>query len=223
MGQAALLDKTSTAAPRTKPRLRGHSHALAALLALPAVVALVMHAQSGVATWAACVYGGAMIALFATSGTYHTLHWEPGPRAMWKRLDHAMIYALIAGTYTPVCLLALGPPQGPTLLMAVWTVAALGAAKTFLWPRAPRAINVTVYLLMGWMAAWVLPALMQGLGHDALLELGLGGAFYTVGALIYALRWPNPAPQVFGYHEIFHVFVIIAAALHFVVMWNVVA
>ncbi len=222
MGQAAIADAAQTLLkPRVKPRLRGHSHALAAVVALPAALLLLWHARPGLATAVSAVYGLSVLGLFCTSATYHTFHWEPQRRAWLGRWDHTMIYVLIAGTYTPVCALALEPPYGHIMLAAVWTVAAFGAAKTFLWEEAPRGVNVVVYMLMGWMVALVGPALLK-LGWPLLTGLGLGGVFYSVGALVYARRWPDPAPAVFGYHEIFHLFVIAAAALHFALIWGVV-
>ena len=223
MGQAAIAGAAETLLkPLVKPRHRGHSHALTVVAAIPAVLLLVWHARPGLATLVSGVYGFSVLGLFGTSATYHTFHWEPERRAWLGRWDHTMIYVLIAGTYTPVCALALGPPWGNIMLVAVWTVAALGAAKTFLWEEAPRSVNVAVYMLMGWMVAFVGPALLR-LGWSTLLGLGRGGLLYSIGAVVYARRWPNPAPAVFGYHEIFHLFVIAAAVLHFSVIWSVVA
>ena len=222
MGQAAIADTAdSFVKPRVKPRLRGHSHAMAAIVALPAVLLLLWHARSGVATIVSAIYGLSVIGLFGTSATYHTFHWEPQRRALLGRWDHTMIYVLIAGTYTPICALALGPPYGNIMLIAVWTVAACGAAKTFLWEEAPRGINVAIYMLMGWMVALVGPALLR-LGWPLLAGLGTGGIFYSIGGVVYARRWPDPAPAVFGYHEIFHLFVIAAAVIHFALIWGVV-
>jgi hemolysin III len=134
-----------------------------------------------------------------------------------RRLDHAAILLLIAGTYTPFCLL-LGGALGDTLLWVIWTGAALGLARAILWPRAPRPLVAAVYVLLGWVVVPVLPALHARLGPHALALLGAGGLVYTLGAVVYAMRRPDPFPRVLGFHEIFHAMVVAAAALHFAVV-----
>jgi hemolysin III len=139
-----------------------------------------------------------------------------------RRLDHAAIFLLIAGTYTPVGVL-LGGGRGDVLLTVVWSGAALGVVRAVLWPRAPKWLAVALYVLLGWCIVPVLPTLHAAVGPLATALLAAGGAAYTVGAVIYALRRPDPFPRVFGYHEVFHVLVVAAAALHFAVSAMVVA
>lgn len=196
-----------------KPILRGVSHEIAAAVALLAWVALVATAPAARGRVAANVYGASLFALFTVSALYHRKTWAPRARMWMRRLDHSAIFLLIAGTYTPIGLL-LGP-RGGTLLTAVWAGAVLGVAQSVLWPRAPKALVAAVYVALGWMVLPMLPALRGALGPGALALLGAGGVLYTLGAVVYASRRPDPFPRVFGYHEVFHAMVIVAAALHF--------
>jgi hemolysin III len=197
-----------------KPRLRGVSHQLAALAAVPAALALVLRAKEGAGRTGAIVYGASLVVLFATSAAYHRLTWRPAVRRIVARLDHSAIFVLIAGTYTPLCLL-LGPGAGHRLLAAAWTGAAAGIALVVGFTRTPRGIRAGVYVLLGWFVLPVLGVLHAALGDSGLVLLFTGGFFYTAGAVIYALRRPDPFPRTFGYHEIFHALVIAAAACHF--------
>ncbi len=207
----------SIAAPRQKPLLRGVSHEIAAGVALAGLVALVALAPGPRARIAAAVYGGSLVALFGVSALYHRPTWAPRARAWMKRLDHSAIFLLIAGTYTPLCLL-LGDGRSRTLLGVVWAGAGLGIVRALVWPRAPRAIATALYLLLGWAAVPIVPSILRELGPGALALLAAGGLLYTVGAVIYASRRPDPFPRVFGYHEVFHALVIAAAGLQFAVV-----
>jgi hemolysin III len=133
-----------------------------------------------------------------------------------RRLDHSAIFLLIAGTYTPFCLV-LGGGAGTTLLAVVWAGAALGLVRAIVWPRAPKPLAAALYVLLGWAVVPVLPALGAALGTSALALLGAGGLVYTVGAVVYATRRPDPFPAVLGYHEVFHALVVVAAGLHLAV------
>ena len=206
---------TIPAAP-VKPLLRGVSHEIAAFVALFAWVALAAVAGPGRARAAANVYGASLFTLFLVSALYHRPSWKPRARLLMRRLDHSAIFFLIAGTYTPFCLL-LPPETGLRLLAIVWGGAAAGVVQSILWVRAPKALVAAVYVLLGWVIVPVLPTLGRTLGGGALALLGAGGAAYTIGAIVYAARRPDPAPRVFGYHEIFHALVIAAAACHFAV------
>lgn len=201
---------------REKPLLRGVSHEIAAVVALAASVALVAAAAPGRARLAAGIYGASLVALFTISALYHRPTWSPRQRLFWRRLDHAAIFLLIAGTYTPLCLL-LGGTAGFTELAVVWGGAALGVGQSVFWPTAPKPLIAAVYVALGWVVVPVTPALSRTLGAPALALLLAGGVAYTVGAVVYAVRRPDPFPRVFGYHEIFHALVVVAAALHFVV------
>ncbi len=203
-----------------KPKLRGVPDLIATFFIVPAAATLMALARPGAATHAAVVYTLSLALLFGISTTYHLPMWPLGVRAWLRRADHAAIYVLIAGTYTPVCLQVLPPRYGSPLLVAVWSLAGLGLLKSLFWTTAPRWLNTVVYLAKGWL---IVPFLMQvwhSAGPSFVLKVGIGGAFYTVGAIIYAKRWLNVRPTVFGYHEVFHLFVIAAAVCHYAAMWS---
>jgi hemolysin III len=202
---------------RPRPRLRGVSHAIAAVAAVPAAGWLVATAAQGPARLGASVYGATLLALFAVSAAYHLVLWPSPLRHVIGRIDHSAIFLLIAGTYTPFCLL-LGPGPGHTLLAAAWTAAGIGILVVVGWAGIPKALRSALYVLLGWFVFPVVPALRAAIGDRALLLLLVGGLFYTVGAVVYALRRPDPFPRVFGFHEIFHVLVIAAAVCHFAVV-----
>jgi hemolysin III len=205
-----------------KPLLRGVSHEIAAGVALTGWIVLALVAAPGRARVAANVYGASLFTLFLTSALYHRPTWRPRARLFMRRLDHSAIFLLIAGTYTPFCLL-LPPAAGRALLAVVWGGAAAGVIQSLLWVRAPKALSAIVYVLLGWVIIPVLPSLRATLGGGALALLAGGGAIYTAGAVIYAARRPDPFPRIFGYHEIFHALVIAAAACHYAVAASVVA
>lgn len=206
---------------KEKPKLRGVPDVVATAFAIPAALLLVSYAKPGLATFSAVVYGLCLVLLFGVSASYHTPKWTPGRLKIMRRLDHSSIYLLIAGSYTPICLFVLPRDQGIPLLFAAWGVAALGVLKTFAWPNAPRALNTIVYVGFGWMIAPFLSALRAALPLQTVALIGFGGLLYTVGAAIYVRRWPNPVPDVFGYHEVFHVFVVSAGACHYAAYWGV--
>ena len=200
---------------RVKPRLRGVSHELAFYAAILATLILVMCSAPGLPRLAGGVYGGSLVLLFGTSALYHRPMWAPAARARMRRADHAAIFVLIGGSYAPLGLLALPTDVGHRLLGLVWTGCALGVVKSLFWAHAPRWITVAIYVTVSWAAALELPALGRVLGPLRTALLLGGGVCYSVGALVYARRRPDPSPAVFGYHEIFHMLVIVAAALQF--------
>ena len=202
-----------------KPRLRGVSHQWGAIVSLPLGVALVIAAPNGRATLAALIYALAVTGLLATSATYHRIDWRrPRARAWMRRLDHSMIFVLIAGTYTPFSLLVLDGTLATAVLIAVWAGAFGGIVLNLVWTTAPKWLTASVYIALGWVAAIAMPELAQRLGAGGVALLMGGGLLYTVGAVIYAAGRPNPRPAVFGYHEIFHALVLAAAAAHFAVV-----
>ena len=205
---------TTLSAP--KPLLRGVSHEIAAGLALAAWIVLAVAAPSARGRLAAHVYGASLFALFAVSALYHRPSWPPRARLFMRRLDHSAIFLLIAGTYTPFCLL-LPARTGEPLLAIVWGGAAAGVLQAVLWTRAPKALVAALYVLLGWVVLPVLPVLRAALGSSAIGLLAAGGVAYTVGAAVYATQRPDPFPRVFGYHEVFHALVIAAAACHLAV------
>ena len=158
--------------------------------------------------------------MFAVSGVYHRVNWKSETARKWmKRLDHSMIFIFIAGSYTPFALLALPSTDGMVLLGIVWAGAIAGALLKMFWPSAPRWVGVPLYLLLGWVAAWFIAPIMHGAGVAALVLLIVGGALYSIGGVLYGLKWPNPWPQTFGHHEFFHACTAVAAICHYIAMW----
>jgi len=200
------------------PILRGVSHFWAFWCALAATIPLVALAPSGAARGAAVVYGAGMCILFAGSAAFH--RWRCGPRlrSLLCRIDHSAIFVFIAASYTPVALLVLDGPTGWTLFGAAWAGALAGVALSLLWIGAPRVLFAATYVALGWLALMAMPELISRLSAAPLVLIGSGGILYTIGAVVYATRRPDPWPRVFGFHEVFHALVIAAAALHFVAM-----
>lgn len=206
----------SAIARSTKPLLRGVSHEIAAAVALAGWIVLAIVASGPRALAAANVYGASLLSLFLVSALYHRPNWPPRARLVMRRIDHSAIFLLIAGTYTPFCLL-LPPRTGLPLLAVVWGGAVLGLFQSILWVRAPKPLIAVLYVALGWVVVPVLPALRGVLGGWAVALLAGGGVAYTLGAVVYATRRPDPFPRVFGYHEVFHALVVAAAACHFAV------
>lgn len=198
-----------------KPRLRGVSHHIAFYVAACAGVILVAAAGSARGMAATAVYAVLLAAMFGVSASYHRVDWSPRSHEWWRRADHAMIFAFIAGTYTPVCLLGLDRVVGQRLLALAWTGAGLGILRALLWPHAPRAIATAMYVAVGWIIVAYLPEVTSALDAVSQSLLLIGGACYTIGAVVYATRRPDPMPAVFGYHEVFHALVIVAVGCHF--------
>jgi hemolysin III len=201
-----------------KPRLRGVSHQWAFFASLVTGAALIVAAEGGREVLAASIYAFSLAALLGTSALYHRVTWSDGPRRWMRRLDHTMIFVLIAGTYTPFALLVMEGTLAEVVLIGVWALAVGGAILNLAWWDAPKWFTSLVYISTGWVAVIALPQLWEKMGPAAVLLLGLGGLLYTVGAIVYATRRPDPSPEVFGYHEIFHVFVIAAAAVQYAVI-----
>ncbi len=165
------------------------------------------------------VYGLSMAAMFAVSATYHLGHWRPDRRRVLRALDHASIFVLIAGTYTPVAFYVLTGSERPAVLAAIWILAAAGVALSGRTLRLPRWATAALYVGMGWAALAPAPSVVRALPLPASATLALGGLCYTVGALVYARRWPDPLPRVFGFHEVFHLLVIGGAAAFAAAIW----
>jgi hemolysin III len=201
-----------------KPRLRGVTHQYAFFVSLACGAGLVTAASGGRARLVAAVYAAAVSSLLGTSALYHRVTWRPDVRRWMRRLDHSMIFVLIAGTYTPVAVLALSGPLAKAVLIAVWGGAGAGIAFKLLWIDAPKWLFAAVYLALGWVSVAVFGELPAAIGWLGMAGMAAGGLLYTAGALIYASERPNPWPKVFGYHEIFHALVILAAALHYAVI-----
>jgi hemolysin III len=200
---------------RVKPRLRGVLHQYAFFVSLASGTLLVLLAATTKASVAAAIYAASVSALFGVSALYHRVTWRGPARRRMRRLDHAMIFLLIAGTYTPVGLLVLQGTLATAVLVIVWGGAVAGIGLELAWTKAPRWLGGTVYLALGWVAVAAMPQLFARLGVAGGLLLVAGGLAYSAGAAVYALRRPDPAPAVFGYHEVFHLLVIAGVAAHF--------
>ena len=201
---------------RVKPRLRGVSHEYAFFASLLLGAGLIALAEGFEATLAVAIYAVSLSALFGVSALYHRVDWKrPEARRWMRRLDHTMIFFLIAGTVTPFALLVLEPPLSTALLIAVWAGAVAGSVVELVWTGSPKWVSAAVYIAVGLIGAIGLPAILVEAGIAAGVLIAAGGALYATGAIIYAVGRPDPSPAVFGYHEIFHVLVIAAAAAHF--------
>jgi len=206
------------AAAPVKPRLRGVSHEYAFFVSLALGVALILAASDGRARLAASIYAVALSGLLGTSALYHRVTWRPRARRWMRRLDHSMIFILIAGTYTPVSVLALKGTLATVVLIVLWTAALAGVLFKLLWIDAPKWLQAGVYVALGLATATVFGELPARIGWLGVAGLASGGLLYVIGAVVYASGRPNPWPKVFGYHEVFHALVLAAAALHYAVI-----
>jgi len=168
------------------------------------------------------IYVVTLAGMFGVSATLNRHDWEPRAFGWLRRADHAMIFAFIAGTYTPLCVLGLADHSGARLLTLAWIAAGLGILRAALWPHAPRAITAGLFVAVGWVVVAYLPEAQAGLDPVTFWLLVVGGFWFTLGAMIYLFRWPDPWPRVFGFHEVFHVLVIIGCACHFAAVTRVV-
>ena len=200
------------------PILRGVLHQWAFFFALAGAALLVILSPPGVARVAALVYGGGLCLMLAASAVYHRWRCSPRVRSLLCRVDHSAIYVFMAASYTPVGLLVLDGTQRWAVLGVVWAGCLAGVALSVAWITAPRVLFAASYVGLGWAAVIAFPQLMEQLDLTPILLFGLGGVLYSVGAVIYAMRWPDPWPHTFGFHEIFHALVVAAALVHFVAM-----
>jgi hemolysin III len=206
----------SEAIAAVKPKLRGVSHEWAFFASLVLGAALIVAAPTPEATLAVAIYALSLSALLGTSALYHRVDWKrPEARRMMRRLDHSMIFFLIAGTYTPFALLVLNGALADAILVVVWIGAIAGAVVETIWIDHPKWVAALIYMSMGWVAVVAFPGLWNDMGAAGTLLVAAGGLLYTAGAVVYATQRPNPNPRVFGYHEVFHALVIAAAAAHF--------
>ena len=197
--------------------MRGWLHTYAFFVALAAGVVLCALAatKSGIAPVVSCaIYSLTICGLFGTSALYHRRVWSAHGYQVMKRLDHSMIFVFIAGTYTPFCVLLLSGTKAVVILSIVWGGAVLGVGMKMITPNAPRWLSTPLYIALGWVAVAVLPDILHAGGVTAFVLMLLGGAFYTLGAILYATRRPNPWPETFGHHEFFHACTLLAAICH---------
>jgi len=199
-----------------KPRLRGRVHQVAFIVSIPAGTLLVALGRTPAARASSAVYAIALAAMLGTSASYHRYPWSPAARGRMQRLDHSMIFVLIAGTYTPFSVLALHGALQAAILSLVWTGAAIGIALKHLPLRGLRGVTGTLYVTLGWLAIVAMPQFVGGVPLAATILLFAGGILYTAGAIVLLRRRPDPSPAVFGYHEIWHVMVTSAVLCHYV-------
>ena len=206
-----------------RPRLRGWIHlycAVGAFFAGTTLVVLSWALESKRAGHSTLTYTLAIVAMFAVSAIYHRVQWESVTARKWmRRLDHSMIFVFIAGSYTPFARLDMPRGTGYVVLAIVWGGAVAGIALTLFWPSAPRWLGVALYLLLGWVAIWYTPLILHNAGVAATVLLAVGGALYSIGAVFYGLRRPDPWPRTFGYHEVFHACTAVAAICQYIAMW----
>ncbi|MBC7419233.1 MAG: hemolysin III family protein [Bdellovibrio sp.] len=208
--------------PLQKPTLRGYLHQEAFFISLGACILLMAKSTTSVAFVASLIYSFGLLILFGVSAYYHRPHWQPAQRAIMKRLDHSGIFIQIAGTFTPICLLALPEESGHKLLIVIWSFAFVGVLQSVFWVKAPKYVTATLYVIMGWIALPYLSEMNRSLGTNQLILLVAGGVVFTIGAVFYATRRPKLFPNTFGYHELFHLFTVIGALLHFIVIYQLI-
>jgi hemolysin III len=200
-----------------RPRLRGVLHQAAFAVAVVVGALLIAYADEGARTrTAAAIFAGSVAAMLGASALYHRVTWSPRVRPWMRRLDHAGIYLLIAGTYTPVGLLRLHGSMRDVVLAVVWTGAAAAIVLKFAWVDAPKWLAAAIGIALGWVGVAALPQLVRSSGAAAVALLGAGGLAYTAGAVVYAIRRPDPVPLVFGYHELFHALTLVAISCQYV-------
>lgn len=199
-----------------RPRYRGVSHRIAFWVAIVAGAILVATADGAKAKVCCAIYATFLAAMFGVSATLHRADWPLRTYNWLRRADHATIFVCIAGTYTPFSVLGLGNSDGTKLLVLAWTVCGLGMIRALVWPHAPRAVTATCFVAAGWVVCAYLPEFHAAVDPTTFALVTLGGIIFTVGAVIYLVRWPDPSPQIFGYHEVFHLVIIAACAVHYV-------
>ncbi len=203
-----------------KPLLRGHFHQAAFFTACGACLMLIIKSTGMLETISISIYSFSLIFLFGISALYHRITWNPDSRKWMKKLDHSAIYILIAGTFTPICLLALPEPSGRNLLITIWSIGILGVFQSLFYVHAPKWLSSILYVIAGYMILPYLSELKSSVGELNIVLLITGGIIYTAGAVTYALKKPILKPEIFGYHEVFHILVIIGAAFHFALIYS---
>lgn len=205
-----------------KPLLRGWQHAVMFPIALIAGLILVATAPTTAGRVSSAVFAFTAVLLFGVSALLHRGTWSHAAEALVRRFDHANIYLIIAGTYTPFAVLSLPESQGKLLLIIVWSGAIAGALFRLFWLSAPRWLSTALYVIVGWVVVFFLPELIDGAGVAVVVLIATGGILYTLGAIVYATRWPDPSARAFGFHEVFHSLTIAAFTVHYIAVWVVV-
>lgn len=205
-----------------KPYLRGHFHQAAFFMALGACTLLVLKSQRSESFWATLLYSISLVSLLGISALYHRINWGVNSRMIMRRLDHAAIYFLIAGTMTPISLLALSEDSGKKLLISIWTVAGGGMLLSVLFTRKPKWLNALLCLAAATVMLPYFSEIVRGLEFSNIVFMVVGGIAYGIGGLTYAIKKPNFFPRTFGYHEVFHGLVLVGAGSHFIVIQSLV-
>jgi hemolysin III len=206
----------------TKPRWRGRLHQIAFIVSIPQGLALVTVAADWVSRVSAAIYALSLSGLLGVSASYHRIGWTPKALVRMRKLDHSMIFVLIAGTYTPFSVIVLDGFWSHVLLAAVWAGALFGIGVKLVGIDKMRKLGGALYIILGWLAILATPQFVQRMGIGVLSLIVGGGVLYTLGAIVLLRRWPDPSPMVFGYHEIWHVMVVAASLCHYAaVMWIV--
>ena len=206
-----------------RPLLRGWLHLICAIASIPVGILVIANAEGGRARLGAAVYAVGLLTMFSVSAIYHRVRWSERVRPWMKRADHAAIFVMIAGTYTPLCLIVLRDSWGAWLLLGAWIGAVLGVVGAITGIAERKIVGLIAYSVFGWAAMLSMPALIRNLDPIHVALLIFGGVVYTIGSIGLGTRWPRGVPQVFGYHEIWHVLVVIAVAAHFAVVWSAVS
>jgi len=203
-------------AETVRPRLRGWIHSGVTPLVVLASLVLVVLSPIRAAAWSTAVFGLSAVMLFGTSAVYHRGRWSPLISGVLRRLDHTNIFLIIAGTYTPLAVLLLPERTAKLLLIVVWSGALLGLLSRIFWLSAPRWIYVPAYISLGWVAVWFCPAFYRTGGAEIVILVAVGGLAYTLGAIVYGFKRPNPSPRWFGFHELFHALTVVAFTCHYI-------
>jgi len=214
---ASTIDSPVPANPdRERPILRGWSHVAGTIAALVLAPILIVATQSGTPRLVTAVYAFGVVALFGVSGFYHRVAWPTRFAAFFRRLDHSMIFVFIAATYTPIAAFVLEGRASTFILWFVWSGGLVGALVRMIWIDAPRVVVVLPYIAVGWCVLFVIDDVWRRIGVAGFVLLAAGGVLYTIGGAVYAKKLPNPSPKWFGYHEVFHLLVVAAVAVHYV-------
>ncbi|EPZ50139.1 channel protein, hemolysin III family [Bacteriovorax sp. BAL6_X] len=207
---------------KQKPILRGWSHQAMFFISLGACSLLIAKSANTTQYISTIIYSLGLLMMLGVSAFYHRIHWEPRARDLLGRLDHSAIYVMIAGTCTPITLLVLNGESGSTFLISIWSVAAIGILKSIFFPNLPEKLSAVIYLIPGYMVLPYVSELIPKLGMTNISLLIAGGILYTIGAIFYGLKKPGRYAKWFGYHELFHLFVCVAATLHFMIIYSIV-
>ena len=205
-----------------KPLLRGYFHEWMFFISIGACIPLINNSTNSTELVATIVYSIGIFMMFGFSALYHRVNWRPEVLKIMRRLDHSSIFIMIAGSFTPICLLVLPENLGLQLLIIMWVVAGIGILQTFIFTNAPRMIRAGIYLIAGYIAIPYLSVLSSVMGFTNFSLTVAGGTIYSVGAISYGLKFPDFSPKYFGYHEFFHVLISLAAILHFIVIYSLV-